>query len=495
MMQNSLQKLLPDFFSIKITMNGKKEKMNTELQKKWFVYLMDHHEGPFDANELSLKKKNGLINQQSYVWAEGMADWKPLIEVSELSNEIKKFENTSVQPKKKTFKNPFADTLGKLRSKKMFKPGIILGCTVLIPVLAISVFSRVANEELHAGIRPTLNKIVAKAPVLSVLFNLIPHAGELSSESRKEMEEAIIGDPTVGVKFTVTLLQSDPTRPSAYLATNLPDRTKFNVYLIGNSETLVNRLSYQGQFVIQTFKGIGKSEVLLLEDGQPLSKGEYDLWITESSEQEESLKEVIAALPANRPSGVLPQPLPNSAKFVLKKTLFIGGARDENYLTRLKAFHEKIKQNSEKEMVELRQYSDTLALQFQTLTSEFAKVLKSKKPTASQKDNWKQVSKKWLEINGQLEQTIQTWSKETLQNEFFYGNAYELVKGSYDSIKNLFKIENEYMDKPTEKSAFEIQYGKAANECRLSLNQLKGKIEMILKAPKSPNGLPKRDVI
>ena len=69
-------------------MNGKNEKMNTELQKKWFVYLSDHHEGPFDAEELSMKKKNGLINQQSYVWSEGMADWKPMIEVGELFNAI-----------------------------------------------------------------------------------------------------------------------------------------------------------------------------------------------------------------------------------------------------------------------------------------------------------------------------------------------------------------------------------------------------------------------
>ena len=68
--------------------------MNTELQKKWFVYLADHHEGPFDAAELSDKKSSGPISQQSYVWAEGMADWKPLVEVTELSTAMRKIKGS-----------------------------------------------------------------------------------------------------------------------------------------------------------------------------------------------------------------------------------------------------------------------------------------------------------------------------------------------------------------------------------------------------------------
>jgi hypothetical protein len=454
--------------------------MNTELQKKWFVYLSDHHEGPFDAAELSEKKQNGLINQQSYVWAEGMTDWKPLNEVNELANAIRKLEATIKQKKNGSKSFDFKKFFSLKKSSKALKPGTIITAAVLILLLGVSALSRFANEEIHAMIRPTLNKIVSKAPVLRLVFNLIPHASELDSASKSEMEKALIGDPAQSAKFSVTLLESDPTRPSVYLATNLPDGTRFNIHVIGKSETLLNRLKHQSQLPIQTFRGIGKSEVLLSEDGQPLAKGEYDVWVTESDDQDENLKEILNNLPANRPSGVLPQPIPNSSKFVLKKTFFIGGSRDENYLTRLKAFHEKVKQNSEKEMVELRQYSDTLALQFQTLTGEFGKILKAKKLTASQKENWKTISKQWLEINTQLEQTIQTWSKETLQNEFFHGDAFELVKSSYESIKTLHTIENEYLEKQGDKAAFEIQYGKVVNECRLSLNQLKAKIESIL---------------
>ena len=467
--------------------------MNTELQKKWFVYLSDHHEGPFDAAEMSQKKKTGLINQQSYVWSEGMTDWKPLIEVGELSNAIRKIEATIESKENTSSPNRIQALVSKLKKIKVMNPGFVVGGTLFSILFGLSLFSKFAGEESHAKIRPTLNKIVAQAPFLSALFNLIPHAGEIPADSKKEMEKALLTDPTTEAKFSMALLQSDPTRPSVYLATNLPDRTKFTIYVIGNNETLLNRLGFQGQFSLQTFRGIGKSDVLLSENGQPLAKGEYDLWIVESMEQEEQLKDTLTAIPSSRPSEPLPQPIPNTAKFVMKKTLFIGGERDENYLTRLKAFHEKIRQNSEKEVVELRQYSDTLALQFQTLTTEFGKILKPKKLNSTHKSNWKQSSQKWLEINNQLEQTIQTWSKETLQNEFFYGTAFEMVKGSYDSIKALYQIENEYVEKQSDKAAFEIQYGKAVNECRLSLSQLKAKIESIMNAPKSASGLPKRE--
>ena len=467
--------------------------MNSELQKKWFVYISDHHEGPFNAVELSQKQKTGSVSNQSYIWTEGMADWKPLFEVSELTHDLKKIESLnhispssekSIEPKSK---------VDSIKKQPALKYSLITGGILLSIIIILAGLSRSSSEDLHAFIRPTLNKIIDRAPMLSPLFHLIPNTSDLKPEVRKELEDALLGSPNNSVRISVALSQNDPSRPSLFLATNLPDHTKFDVYLIGNSDTLLNRLQYRSQFVITTLRGVGKSEVLLSDDGQPLSKGEYQVWVTEAQEQEESIKDPLSKFPPNRPAGILPSPLPNSAKFVLTKTIFIGGARDDGYLTRLKAFHEKIKQNSEKELVELRQYTDTLTLQYQTLTGEFDKILKSKKPTEAQKNTWNKTAKQWLEINAQLEQTIQTWSKETLENEFFYGSAYELVKGAYDSIKNLFAIENEYINKQSDRSSFLIPHGKAVSEAKQSLDQLRAKIDLILNAPKSSNGLPKRE--
>jgi hypothetical protein len=66
--------------------------MNIENEKKWFVYVGDHHEGPFNAQEVSEKKNAGLVTEESYVWCEGMNDWVMLSDAKELSSEMKKLE-------------------------------------------------------------------------------------------------------------------------------------------------------------------------------------------------------------------------------------------------------------------------------------------------------------------------------------------------------------------------------------------------------------------
>ncbi len=470
-------------------MNGNLKKMNSELEKKWFVYLSDHHEGPFSAAELSQKQKIGQITLQSYVWKEGMPDWLPIPEVPELVMEMKKNDSSS----KVSLQKPKSSPGSRSRYPKLIS--VILVLMIVLTLGGLSLLSRLGNDELHASIRPLLNRMTETMPFLTPLFKMVPASSDWPSQEKAELTEALKGAPEKAVRIAIAVIQSDPSRPQLLISTNLPDQTQFDVYLIGKGETLLNRIHYSSKFSVKSIRGIAKSEVLLTEEGQPLSKGEYSIWITESQEQDESLRVRIADYPQNRPSTALPAPIPNSSKFVLNKNIFLGGARDESYLTKLKAFHEKIKQNSDKELVELRQYSDILGIQFQTLTQEFEKILKSRKVSDAQRVQWKMNSKKWLDLNAQLEQSIQTWSKETLQNEFFYGSAYELVKGSYESLKSLFNIENEYVEKPADKNTFLIQHGKAISESRQSLEQLRGKIDLILNAPKSANGLPAREGI
>ena len=47
----------------------------SEGQRVWFVYLGDHHEGPFTAAEIAQKAAQGLVNGKSLVWKDGMPEW------------------------------------------------------------------------------------------------------------------------------------------------------------------------------------------------------------------------------------------------------------------------------------------------------------------------------------------------------------------------------------------------------------------------------------
>jgi len=478
-------------------MNGNFGKMNPEIQKKWFIYIGDHHEGPFSIEEMSARQKAGQVKSESYVWCEGMADWQVLSSVTELDLELKKREQTAPEKSKtatQTSSASVSDSKPKNRAKRALTG---IGVLIAIGVLSIgglSVLSRFGSDDIHAAIRPLIVNAVDRFPMLSGLFKLVPNLSDIRPEQQVELEDAQVGLPDTGVKLAFALSQSDPSRPFFYISTNLPDRAKIDFYLIGNGETLLNRLQFSTHATVVTHHGFAKTDVFSADGGQPLPKGEYRVFVTESADQIPALQSKLEQFPPNKIQMKLPEGIPSDHRFLFAKTVFLGGARDETYLTRLKAFHEKVAQNAEKEVVELKQYSDTLQLQLATLTNGFSK-LKGKKPTPRNRQAWKKSTETWEQINAQLDQTIQTWSDETLQNEFFYGKIYGLVKSAYGSVKSLFALENSYFESkpPLNPGAFDIQYGKTLSETRDAIDLLRNKVDLILKAPKTTSGLPTRE--
>ncbi len=456
--------------------------MNTEIEKKWFVYINERHEGPFTVDEISEKKNSGVVSDDSYVWCEGMPDWVLLSKTPELS----------VAKKKVSVPAPKASKMSPGQRRTVMGVCLVSGVAVGT-VLGLAGLSQFASDSLHAKLRPTLTKVSDTFPFLSGLFKLVPNLSDVKHEELMDLEDARQGSPENGVKIAVALSQNDPNRPFFYVSTNLPDKTKFDLYLVGIGETLLNRLQYSSEGSAKTNQGFGRTDVFLADGGQLIPKGEYQIFVVESNEQDETIRGTLAQLPDSRVKTKLPQGIPANSHFLITKTYFVGGEKDEVYLTRLKSFHEKIKQNSEREATELRQYADTLGMQFKTMSTEFGRLYNAKKPSPVAVAVWKKDAELWQQINSQLDQTIQTWSTETLQNEFFYGKVYQQVKSTYETLKSLFTLENGYVSQPIERSAFDIQHGKALSEANEAVSLLQTKLDLVSKAPKSAGGLPTRE--
>lgn len=56
----------------------------SEEQKVWFVYLTDHHEGPFSFQEVAEKHAQGLVSAQTLAWKDGMPEWVAIESIPEL---------------------------------------------------------------------------------------------------------------------------------------------------------------------------------------------------------------------------------------------------------------------------------------------------------------------------------------------------------------------------------------------------------------------------
>lgn len=53
--------------------------------KIWFIYLSDHHEGPFTPEEVAQKVKEGVVTAQSLGWKDGMPEWMAIESIPELN--------------------------------------------------------------------------------------------------------------------------------------------------------------------------------------------------------------------------------------------------------------------------------------------------------------------------------------------------------------------------------------------------------------------------
>ncbi len=60
----------------------------SDQQKIWFIYLTDHHEGPFTAEEIAEKAKAGLVSGASLAWKDGMPEWVPAETIPELASAV-----------------------------------------------------------------------------------------------------------------------------------------------------------------------------------------------------------------------------------------------------------------------------------------------------------------------------------------------------------------------------------------------------------------------
>jgi len=66
--------------------------------KKWFIYMGDHHEGPFSLAEIQSKMQERQITPESYVWGEGMADWSPMADMTQFIPVVKSAPPSAPMP-------------------------------------------------------------------------------------------------------------------------------------------------------------------------------------------------------------------------------------------------------------------------------------------------------------------------------------------------------------------------------------------------------------
>lgn len=502
--------------------------------KKWFIYVVDHHEGPFSLEDIKLMMESHSVTADSFAWTEGMEDWRAITKIPDFSsllaqeapkietilheNPVQMIENEPIispvpptpsagagtdtsdsisTPLTKSLEitrdpdGPTQDT--KIPTQKPPKRSywawivvFLISIGALFYSLEGKLFSDTLkaaslSERTHALLLTLSDKFNFLQPYISPIAPLDDTTPDEFENLKKAARKHSAGDPP---QVAIAVSKLNPTTPIFHIASNLPEGTELRIDIKGIPETLLNSISFKNTIFATINKRIATSSPLKTMDGTAIPRGEYKITVSTSTSQG-----IANSRPTNFTETSLSDELPKNFKILIQKTVFLGGNRDVNYTERLKEFHDKLKAKANNEIIEIKQFSATLESQLNSTVTKF-NLLKRGKITPKQKKEWDKFSTEWSKMDNSLNEIFSKWDRETIQNLFYYGVLYHLTLKAAQAVDKVHSFQHTYFTGKVDSNSLEIQLGEAISSAQVSLRVLRAKIENAENILSTSTGLP-----
>jgi len=345
-------------------------------------------------------------------------------------------------------------------------------------------------KKVQGMVQPLVSDLRQKVPFLAQWFSSLPDLQDVDPGEFDQLKLANQADfTTQGPKLALALSRKDLIRPVFYTASNLPDDTSIEVLIIGRPETLLNRLHFSGVKQVSLKGGFGHTTPLVDQGGQPLPRGVYRIFAVDSSRQTPEVQLVLSQLSPLQ--GKIPVQIPAGRHVYALGEYFLGGRKDKSYAERLRLYHERIRKQSDTELMELRQFHATLKSQLDSTVKRFSALRRRRKISSQESKSWNRFFQTWNGLSGQLAQSFRSWTPDVLVNRHFHVRLYEMTK---EAAKHIFKVhgmENDFVvGKPMED--FSNAYGEALVKAQVALAELSNSLEKVKSMPPSPVGMPQR---
>ena len=472
--------------------------------QKWFVYVGDHHEGPFTVEEIQTKISQGTVSVDGFAWAEGMGDWMPMSQIpafgdgpslttlsKEQPHEVhpEPSAETSTQSPPLTLvaasqvdqpemsrepepKRPAPPPTQKTRQPVSKKWAVLIVLLLIFSASALGFFKplfqsstfQAMSQTMSDVTRPLVTGLVFQFPVLGKWFSPLPSLEDVSPLEYGELKKAVLIPLDKGSAAGLAFSKADFLSPVFYVSSNLPDGTQLDVKVEGIADTLLNQLKFQSQSRITILKKLGKTEAVRSFDGKAIPRGEYNVSVIDHGGQ------------------------PGQAVLIQKK-YFLGGPRDETYLARLKDYHAKVKEKASAELAEIKQFTDVLDSQLMSSVTSFTKLSKGT-PSKKSIKSWHDFHEKWNKLEAQVSGSFKKLTPESLASDYFYGPLYLMTQQASQDIDRLHDVQDAFFKTKTDLEVFAGQLSQASTQAQDSVTALKSRVADTEKQPLSADGVP-----
>jgi hypothetical protein len=527
--------------------------MDAITEKKWFVFIGDHHEGPFSIEDIRARVVSGLLTSESYTWKEGMPDWRHLREMepfvslfvvnpdstndnritvgdsedepheSHEPHESLELPDPGVLPEQQLSNEPLpkeqSTPSGEHGSESELSAQDAPSQEFPVSELDVHASDRNLGHTLPAPNASSRGKYI-KMIGLALFFVAVMIALALGKLDFMKESPAVRAAVTTASEFTQPYLISLVDRfpqlakwisPIPHLEDLTPEG---NDELKAVTQERVDSWGAKYALVISHANPMGPVFYVSTNVKEPAAikiniKGVSDTLLnTLAAEAEVELhieKKLGKSQVVRAPDGkMLPKgdylitvytqgASQKSKKILVKKTVFLGGVKDATYLSRLKDYHDKVSSKASHERSEIKQFVATLESQLESTVTKFS-ILRKGKVSEKQKKAWEDFDKQWAALGSQLDSIFKNWTPEVLKNEFYYGSVYQLtaVLGQY--VGRVHALQSSYFGaKKSELNALDAQLKEALATSQSTLLRLKSKVDLSDQLALSQSGIPGRD--
>lgn len=443
-------------------------------EKYWYLYQDNHYVGPYSSEQVRSKIHLGQADPKGFAWSEGMKDWVPLREIDifdaadlpEFTESIFVNQTYDWAPSTGNYELPqFAPSM------PAAQPASEADAPMAPVVPAETAAPKNGKYRLAAAV--ALLSVIATAVLFVYPRHSLPVLADISREDdlslRSAQSRSFFSSERIAA---IALSTANATRPFFYVATNLRNGTKLDVLIEGKSDTLINSLHVSTLATVSVEDGFLRTPNFQKEDGSPFPLGEYE----------------VSVFCRNCSADVA-----TDHSLLTRKTFFIGGARDLDYDQKLKTYHEKLLRQSQKELAEIKQITETLENQLTENATQFEAVLSSGgRSIASGNATWKRFHDQWSRLESQLDAMAKSWTEFSLTDELFYGDVFRLLKQGIDLLRHVHTEQTTYIASGIEDAQIETRISSDTAVVQSVLLSIRTKTALIDRLPVLANGMPQR---
>jgi len=501
--------------------------------KKWFIYVTNHHEGPFTVEEVVTQTLSGVYSKQSFVWCQGMPDWVPMSTIPEFIATLSARTKTgismppltpppsAVEPievstshQYQTVQAPVERTRTSIIEKQELTGEIIRKEEVpMSPDEEEKVQANVEGflKEQQLAIRKRRLAGLGFFGVLgfgiglfvySGYFDLvadrlrsklitIPQLSDVDGAEYAELVAAVKASPTLGPKVAVAVSRADSLAPALYVTSNLPAGISYELFVEGIPQTLLNTLSSSAQVKVTVEGKFAKSAALKLpESGGVLPRGEYYLYVVEApvGHSREAMTFLSKLVPLQYEA---PDNIPTGRKIFYTKKIFLGG-RDESYHTRLREYHERLLARSKGEREELKQTIANLQQQLAYIQGEYDR-LKRQRLGSLQVKAWNNTADVFNKNQSSINSRVNTQMNQDVK-AVFHLDLYQRLQPILSNLDGIFRSMGSYFKGGVAFSEIDLRIEPLKAAWIKEVNALEAILSDLDAKPTDATGLPRKGI-